>query len=128
MIVWRDLTRKGWHKAERNRAAPYRDASGKPALLGEIVLSNVTFKLSEAARQRCLRQLADASSRHGWEVHAYAVGTEVQTVPAGERIAITYDKHGCGRFVRKDTGAAIAHCDYVWFAPDGHSYAIGAVS
>lgn len=109
-------------------------ANGKPAKFAEILAFGVSFKLSEASRLRCLRQLAEGKGK-GWDVHAYARAIEVKDAvtdgsvarPSGVGVPITYDKFGTGRFVRKDTGAAIEYCAYVFFAADGHTYAYGYI-
>lgn len=114
--------------------APVKDADGKPWRFAEIRAHGVTFKLSEVSRVRCLRQLAEGRGK-GWDVHAFACGDVVATSaagftvarPNGAAVAITYDKCGTGRFIRKDTGAAIEFCAFVVFAADGHTYAYGEI-
>lgn len=138
MFIYRNLSAakgKGpqWQYGAKAKA-PLKDANGKPAKFAEVLAFGVTFKLSEASRLRCLRQLAEGKGK-GWDVHAYACAIEVKDAvatgtvarPAGVAVAITYDKFGSGRFVRKDTGAAIEYCAYVVFASDGHTYAYGYI-
>lgn len=91
-----------------------------------ITIANVSFKLSEASRQRCLRNVADKSSKYGWDVHAFAAGTEC----APDRragVEIRYDKFGCGLFVRRDNGAPVEWCEVVEFCADGRVIAKGAI-
>lgn len=138
MFIYRNLgAAKGnkpqWQYGERPKK-PVSDANGKPAKFAEVLAFGVTFKLSEASRLRCLRQLAEGKGK-GWDVHAYACAIEVKAAvtegkvsrPDGAAVAITYDKFGCGKFIRKDTGAAIEYCAYVVFAADGHTYAYGYI-
>ncbi|HEY2474800.1 MAG TPA: hypothetical protein VGI19_08345 [Candidatus Cybelea sp.] len=133
MFVYRNLSTGKWQYGVSPKQ-PLKSADGKAIRFAEIHLANVTFKLSETSRQRCLRQLADPDSRHGWDVHAYACGDVIAAVasgtvarPAGKVTPITYDKHGCGKFIRKDTGAELEHCEHVVFAADGHSCVFGDV-
>lgn len=91
-----------------------------------ITIANVSFKLSEASRQRCLRNVADKSSKYGWDVHAFAVGVEC----APDRragVEIRYDKFGCGLFVRRDNGAPVEWCEVVEFCADGRVIAKGQI-
>lgn len=130
MYIYRNLSAARGNKPQWQYGEKPKKPVGKFA---EILARDVTFKLSEASRQRCLRQLAEKRGK-GWDVHAYAIGDVLSAVasgtvarPSGKITAITYDKFGCGRFVRKDNGAAIERCAYVVFAADGHTYAIGSI-
>jgi hypothetical protein len=79
------------------------------------VLANVTFHVSEAARQRVIRN-------HCREVHAWVIGDLVDggLAPAGERIPITYRPFDGGSFVRRDNGEPIFAAAFVHFtANDG---------
>jgi hypothetical protein len=136
MFVYRNLKAKAgaptWQYGERPKQ-PRKGADGKPVRFAEILVSGVTFKDSPASQKRCLANIA-AKNGKSWDVHAYACGEIVAAVtsgtvarPQGKPVAITYDKYGCGHFVRKDTGAVITHCAYVVFAADGHSYAFGDI-
>lgn len=131
MFIYRNLTAaKGggpqWQMGEKPKQ-PLKDAQGKALRFADVFAHDVTFRESAASWRRCRAQAADPTCRQGWDVHAYAVGEIVDGVPEGARVAITYDKNGCGRFIRKDTGAVITYCEYVHFAADGHSYAVGVV-
>ena len=137
MFVYRNLKNPrvvAWQYGPAPKA-PLRGADDKPLQFAAIMLESVTFRESEAAWRRCHRNAHDPAVRAGWEVHAYACGevvaafhsaSEAPTAPC-DAVAITYDKEGCGRFIRKDTGAPITYCDHVYFAPNGHSYATGRI-
>lgn len=129
--VYRNLrvkTRVEWVIADKpeSRASWRRD--------DHVTIANVSFKLSEASRLRCLRNLADKSSKYGWDVHAFACGAEVApgsasaaSIPSGPGIEIRYDKFGCGLFVRRDNGAPVEWCELVEFCADGRVIAKGAI-
>lgn len=137
MFIYRNLSAaRGdgpqWQYGAKAKA-PLKGSDGKPRRFAEILARNVTFQESAASHARCLRQLSEGKGK-GWDVHAYACGDVVSAVaegkvlrPSGKVTPITYDKYGCGHFVRKDTGAVISYCEHVVFAADGHSYAIGDV-
>jgi hypothetical protein len=122
--VYRNLRTRKWVIAERPKSA-----AAWPNV-ERVTLRDVTFKESAKAWARCLRNVGDKATKHGWEVHAYAFG---EVIPAGderaERIAaggpkmrpvpISYDKLGCGRFVRKDNGQPITWCEFVQFTAAG---------
>lgn len=99
----------------------------------EVLLAGVTFRRSERSWERCLRNAQTPGTKQGWEVHAFAVGTvlaagDTVEAPAGEqRVPVTYDKWGTGKFVRKDTNAPLAYCELIHFRADGHADAIGQI-
>lgn len=135
-FLYRNLKAKAgcptWQYGAKPKQPLKRD--GKAIRFNEVLAFSVTFKESEASWRRCLRQANDPSVRSGWDVHAYACGQVIEasengtvTRPQGNGVPITYDKNGCGRFIRKDTGQPIEYCAYVVFAADGHSYAYGYV-
>lgn len=137
MFIYRNLKAKPgcptWQYGASPKS-PIKGRDGKPVRFAEVLVSNVTFKESEASWRRCLANARNPAVRAGWDVHAYACGDVVSAVtsgtvarPMGVVTPITYDKNGCGHFVRKDTGAVITYCEHVVFASDGHSYAIGQV-
>lgn len=124
MYLYRNLRTGLWQYGDKPKQ-PVKGADGKAIGFSAVLMRDVTFKLSETSRQRCLRQLAEKMG-YGWDVHAYAVG-EIVKDPARYScpIPITYDKAGTGQFIRKDTGATITSCELVLFAADGHCYAAG---
>jgi hypothetical protein len=130
--IYRNLTTGKWQFGDKPKAPWKRD--GKPLRFTAVVARHVSFHLSESSRQRCLKNL-QTNSKYGWDVHAYAVGTVIACTEQGDiadpvpgkPIAITYDKFNSGRFIRKDTGQPITYCQYVHFAADGHTYALGEV-
>lgn len=135
--LYRNLKAKAgcptWQYGDKPKQ-PIKGSDGKAKRFNEVLAFSVTFKESEASWRRCLAASRNPAVRHGWDVHAYANGVVVEaseqgsvTRPNGPAIPITYDKNGCGHFIRKDTGARIEYCAYVVFASDGHSYAYGYV-
>jgi hypothetical protein len=82
-----------------------------------VVLRNVTFKVSEAGRQRVLREKRK-------NVHAFACGDEVKFFPntefndpgsvarllASANVPVSYNPYKAGHFVRTDTGEAVHAC------------------
>ena len=108
---------------------PRKGRDGKPLRHADVYAADVTFRESPPSWRRCLRDALDPTTGKGWDVHAYAVAREIVAgVPAGmPRVAITYDKYGSGRFVRKSDGAALVSCQWVHFAADGHAYALGRI-
>lgn len=62
-----------------------------------ITLSDVTFKVSEAGRQRVLRE-------NRKNVHAYVIGQLVENIelPQGNTVAITYNPYKFNSFVTLD--------------------------
>jgi hypothetical protein len=84
----------------------------------ECILANVTFHVSEATRQRVIRN-------HCREVHAWAIGELINDLaPHGERIAVTYRPFESGSFVRRDNGAPIAGAPFVHFTDNEGAIAI----
>jgi hypothetical protein len=65
----------------------------------EVMLRDVTFKVSEGGRQRVIREGRK-------NVHAYVRGTLVDQTPATP-VAATYNPYKYESFVEKDTGAPI---------------------
>lgn len=118
---------------------PVKGSDGQPLRHAIVLAANVTFRESAASWARCLRNVADRSCKSGWDVHAYAVGdvfgeadaalcAALRVASRAGRVAITYDKYGCGRFIRKDTGAPLAYCEFVHFRADGHCDAYGRIT
>lgn len=65
----------------------------------ELTLKDVTFRVSEASRQRVIREGRK-------NVHAYVRGTLVEAIPATPTAA-TYNPYKYESFVEKDTEAAV---------------------
>ena len=65
----------------------------------EVKLTNATFKVSEAGRQRVIREQRK-------NVHAYVVGTLTDTVKNCDQ-AVTYNPYKYSSFVYKDTESKI---------------------
>lgn len=94
--VWSVLTRtpKGWRLAFHER---------------ELTLENVTFKVSEAGRQRVLREKRK-------NVHAFAIGELVEKLPNGFDILmrpVSYNPYKAGTFMCQDK--PVSKCDYATF-------------
>jgi hypothetical protein len=82
-----------------------------------VVLRNVTFKVSEAGRQRVIREKRK-------NVHAFAVGDPVgfgsdpafndpgavARLLASANVPVSYNPYKAGHFVRVDTGEAVHAC------------------
>jgi hypothetical protein len=97
--VYKNLRRGDWSIRAKGKVIGHAS---------DCVLANVTFHVSEAARQRVIRN-------HCREVHAWVVGELVDLAPDGERIPITYRPFDGGSFVRRDNGAPIAGAAFVHF-------------
>ena len=129
--IYRNLTTGRWQYGSKPKQ-PHKGADGKAIRHSDVFAINVSFKESAASWRRCLANARNPASKQSWDVHAFAIGDIVDKIPAsamlpGNRVAITYDKWNSGRFIRKDTGEAIAFCQFVWFASDGHCYAVGEI-
>lgn len=121
-FIYRKLRGKGaWKVTDRAHS------DGSAPEFNSLFAKDVTFRVSRASWERCLRQANDPTTNKSWDVHAFAIGTIVDEVPLLTVTPITYDKNGCGSFIRKDTKQPITYCEYVEFASDGHTYAIGAI-
>jgi len=72
--------------------------------MSEAHLENVTFKVSEAGRQRVLREGKK-------NVHAYIIGDLVDGKPLTEGETVTYNPYKFSSFVLKDTEAPIHKAD-----------------
>ena len=72
--------------------------------MSEAHLENVTFKVSEAGRQRVLREGRK-------NVHAYIIGDLVDGRPLTEGETVTYNPYKFSSFVLKDTEAPIHKAD-----------------
>ena len=94
--VWSVLHRtpKGWRLAFHER---------------ELTLKDVTFKVSEAGRQRVLREKRK-------NVHAFAIGELVDTLPNGFDILmqpVSYNPYKAGTFMHE--GQPVSECMYATF-------------
>lgn len=87
----------------------------------DVTLSGVTFYVSEAGRQRVLREGVK-------NVHAWAVGTLCAHTAAreGEPARVRYNPRTGPRFVTRDTGDVVAAAAVVRFDPDRSVYAWSA--
>lgn len=75
---------------------------------GSLVLRNATFKVSEAGRQRVLKEKRK-------NVHAYVIGElEEYFAPEGETQDVTYNPYLYQTFVDKKTLTAVTKADIVW--------------
>ena len=86
--------------------------------LDSLVLEDVTFKVSEAGRQRVIREGRK-------NVHAYAVGTLVERNGggySGHLARVSYNPYKAGAFVRMDTGDPVEKAGYVNLTADRKVY------
>jgi hypothetical protein len=84
-----------------------------------ITLRDVSFRVSEATRQRILTR-----TKHR-EVHAWAVGEPTDGPAEGAQlIEITYNPFRDATFIRRDTGQPIEGADFVLFVPGKRAFAI----
>lgn len=113
LTVYFNLHKKTWSKRD--------PATGRVVNKGEktyfVVLKDVTFRVSEAGRQRVIREKRK-------NVHAFACGTPIGygSDPAfnesGNVVAllrratvpVSYNPYKAGHFVRTDTGEAVLSC------------------
>jgi hypothetical protein len=112
VFVYRNLTRKCW-------SVKALDGPKKGRVIAhpvEIVLADATFKVSEAGRQRVLRQRQR-------NVHAGIVGTLCDApdslTPAEE---VCYNPYRAPTFTSRDGTPLVASVPYVYFSADGRAY------
>jgi predicted extracellular nuclease len=79
--------------------------------LSEVTLSQVTFKVSEAGRQRVLREKRK-------NVHATAQGIEGGE-PSGVPVRVSYNPYKGGTFYRVDNGHAVKCARFFRVDPTG---------
>ena len=78
-----------------------------------LMLSDCTFKVSQAGRQRVLREKRK-------NVHAGVVGNMLDPiVMTNEVIAVTYNPYLYESFVVQDSKAPCYQADFVWFLEKG---------
>jgi hypothetical protein len=74
-----------------------------------VTLSDCTFRVSEAGRQRVLKRQQRA-------VHAWIVGTlSENTSPAADAVDFTYNPYRAATFTRRSNDAPIMQAGTVWF-------------
>lgn len=90
------------------------------AHVAEIALADVVFHVRARARERVV-------AKRCREVHAWAIGTIVDTValPDMPRIPISYNPYKAATFVVRDSGEPIARCDYALFTANKAAFAVG---
>ena len=90
-----------------------------------VVLDNATFKVSEAGRQRVVREKKK-------NVHAFVTGS-FQGYPFFEEdlahfygySLVTYNPYKAGFFFEKTTGREVLGAERVWLLEDGRCWAAG---
>jgi hypothetical protein len=108
--VYKNLRRGDWSIRAKGKVIGHASA---------CVLANVTFHVSEAGRQRVIRN-------HCREVHAWGIGELIDgPAPQGERVPITYRPFEGGSFVRRDNGLPITVAAFVHFTENDGAVAIG---
>ena len=110
--VHKNLHRGDWSVTVRGRVVAH---------VAEIVLSDVSFKVRESARQQVI-------ARRCRQVHAWGEGTVVASAPDEARVAITYNPYRAATFTRRDEGSAVSHCAAVHFTAGDGAVAVGEVS
>ena len=95
--VYYNLTRKIYSVMAQRRVIDHA---------AQIAIAGVTFKVSEASRQRVIRTKRKT-------VHAFVCGERVNVVPFDNWVPISYNPYLLGSFVRCDTGTAITKADFV---------------
>lgn len=88
------MTPKGWRLAFHER---------------ELTLQDVTFKVSEAGRQRVIREKRK-------NVHAFAIGTLIEPLQSGFEatlVPVSYNPYKAGTFMCE--GKAVTKCEYATF-------------
>lgn len=81
----------------------------------EVLLADVRFKVSEAGRQRVLRERAK-------NVHAFVCGDAVDSVPEGRWRRARYNPYEVATFVDAETGQPLEGARYARVGPDGITY------
>lgn len=94
--VYFNLHRRGW--SIKNPATGRVENKGTTTPV--VVLTGVVFKVSEAGRQRVIREQRK-------NVHSYAVGTVTEGEFPNATVPVSYNPYKAGHFVRKDTGEPI---------------------
>jgi hypothetical protein len=97
--VYFNLHRRGW--SIKNPATGLVENKG--TLTTYVVLKDVTFKVSEAGRQRVILEQRK-------NVHSFAVGDVSEGVHPNATVPVSYNPYKAGHFVRTDTGEAIHGC------------------
>jgi hypothetical protein len=105
VICYRNLRRQVWSIAE------IRGRNGVGHVIAHqrhVILANVSFVVKEPARRRVIRNRRR-------EVHAWAMGELVETVPAGRQIPITYNPYRAPTFTTRDEQTPIHSSPFVRF-------------
>ena len=108
VAVYKNLSRQCWSVRHRGKVVAH---------VREIALADVEFHVCEAARERVVRNRRR-------EVHAWAKGAVIATVPAGHRCAITYNPYGSKNFTLRASGTAIHVAPFVAFTAEHGAFAI----
>jgi hypothetical protein len=93
VFVYFNLHKKCWSlkNVKTGRVIGHRD---------EVFLSDCLLKVSEAGRQRVLREKRK-------NVHAGVQGFETNVIPIGSSVEITYNPYKYNSFVVKETGEPV---------------------
>jgi hypothetical protein len=98
--VHKNLHRGDWSVTQKGRVIAH---------LPELVLADVTFRVSEATRQRVLRKRQRA-------VHAWAEGTVVDAAPDCS-VSVTYNPYRCASFTIRHDDSPIHRAAFCHFTP-----------
>lgn len=80
----------------------------------QVCLTDVTWKVSEAGRQRVLREKRK-------NVHAFAIGTLLESTPIRDFQPVRYNPYECGSFCM--FGQPITNSEYAIFTPERRVFA-----
>jgi hypothetical protein len=102
VTVYRNLHRGDWSVKNTRTGLVVRHAAS-------VALRDVTLRVSEAGRQRVLREQSK-------NVHAGVVGSESDYPREGvEWVPVTYNPYQHATFVRRDTGEPVLSARYARF-------------
>lgn len=112
VYVYRNLHKDLWSiramdGPERGRVLGYSD---------EVHLTNAQFKVSEAGRQRVLRDKRK-------NVHAGIVGLLAETPTEITWVGVRYNPYETPTFVRRDTGVPVFNADRAFLDGSGRAHA-----
>lgn len=107
-VYW-NLNKKCWSIKHNNLVIGYADT---------LLLSNVNFKVSEAGRQRVIKQKRK-------NVHAYAIGEIIETngsKPEAFTKELTYNPYYFANFVVKDNPQEVVYASDLLFCGNKKIY------
>jgi hypothetical protein len=128
--VWLNLHNGMWVVADMGgvRKDLATSKGGNGTYHPSLILKDVTFHVSEASHRR-IKRLFETTGKRGKDIHAWAVGTVVETLPdRGNAARVTYNPFtGPAYFTLADHATRVWHCDFVAFNQDRTAVAYGSV-